>query len=153
MAVVAPLCKYKKTNYKIYILMLLLAAGWFFYDGYYSKKFIMKHTKNGVADPTLVFHRKSPPYFMAGAIAIAIYALAVRNKKIIADEQQLIISKKEKISYSSIESINKTNYDSKGYFIIAYNDNSGKVLQKTISNRTFDNLDAVLDLLVSKITG
>jgi hypothetical protein len=153
MAVVAPFSQYKKTNHKIYILMLLVAAVWFFYDGYFNDKFKAKHTKNGVADTTLVFHRKGPPYFLAGAVAVAIYSLIARNKKIIADEQELVLSAKEKIPYSSMESVNKTNYGSKGYFIITYKDSAGKELQKKISNRTFDNLDAVLELLVSKITG
>ncbi|MBU1260082.1 MAG: hypothetical protein KJ757_07650 [Planctomycetes bacterium] len=153
MAVVAPFSQYKKTNHKIYILMLVVAAAWFAYDGYFSRKFKAKHTKDGVADSTLVFHRKGPPYLLAGAVVIAVYSLIARNKKIVADEQELVLSAKEKIPYSSIESINKTNYDSKGYFIIAYKDSAGKELQKKISNRTFDNLDAVVELLVSKITG
>jgi hypothetical protein len=153
MAVVAPLAKYKKTNFKIWILMLVMAGVWFAYDGFRNQKFIAKHTQNGQPDSTLAFHRKSPPFLLAGAVAVAIYACMVNGRKIIADEQQLILGEKEKISYSSIESINKTDYASKGFFVITYKDNSGKTLQKKISNRTFDNLDAVLDLLVSKITG
>ncbi|MFA5292945.1 MAG: hypothetical protein WC496_07930 [Phycisphaerae bacterium] len=153
MAVVATLSKYKKTNYKIWILILAVAGVWFAYDGFRNEKFIKKHTTNGKRDSTLVFHRKSPPYLLAAAAAVAIYAFMINGKKIIADEQQLILSEKEKIPYSSIESINKTNYDSKGYFVIAYKDDAGKTLQKKIDNRDFDNLDAVLELLVSKITG
>ena len=90
---------------------------------------------------------------MAAAVAVAIYDGLLWGKKIIADDQQLILSEKEKISYRSIESINKTDYDSKGYFVVVYKDSTGQMLQKKISNRTFDNLDAVLQLLVSKITG
>ncbi|MDD5011652.1 MAG: hypothetical protein PHQ00_05975 [Phycisphaerae bacterium] len=153
MAVIAPFSKYKKTNHKIYILMLLVAAGWFAYDGHFNDKFKIKHTKNCVADHTLVFHRQSPPYFLAGAVAIAIYSWQAGKRKLIADEQELVLSANEKIPYSSIESIDKTNYDSKGYFIITYKDDAGQESQKKISNRTFDNLGAVLELLVSKITG
>jgi hypothetical protein len=153
MAVIAPFSKYKRTNHKIYIVMLLVAAGWFAYDGYFNEKFKIKHTQNGVADHTLVFHRQSPPYFLAGAVAIAIYSWKAKDRKIVADEQELVLSANEKIPYSSIESIDKTNYASKGYFIITYKDDAGQESQKKISNRTFDNLGAVLELLVSKITG
>jgi hypothetical protein len=153
MAVVAPLAKYKKTNFKIYIGLLLVFAVYFGYDAKYNKKFIATHTLNGKPNSTLVFNQKSPPYMLAAAIAIAIYAWTVRNKKIIADDGQLVLSEKEKISYSSIESIDKTNYDSKGFFVVIYKDDSGNSQQKKISNRNYDNLDAVLELLVSKITG
>ena len=69
----------------------------FGYDGYYGKKFIAKHTVNGKPDSALVFNRESPPYLFAAAVTVAVYAWIVRNKKIIADDQQLIISEKEKI--------------------------------------------------------
>ena len=153
MAVVAPLAKFKKTNFKIYVGLLLIFAVYFGYDAKYNKKFIAKHTVNGVPNSTLVFNQKSPPYMFAAAIAIAIYAWVIRNKKIIADDGQLILSENEKIPYSAIESVNKTSYDSKGFFVVAYKDSSGGLQQKKISNRTYDNLDAVLELLVSKITG
>jgi hypothetical protein len=153
MAVIAPLAKFKKTNFKIYVGLLLVFAAYFAYDASYNKKFIAMHTVNGKPNSTLVFNQKSPPYMAAAAIAIAIYAWVVRNKKIIADDVQLILNEKEKISYSSIESIDKTSYDSKGFFVVVYKDNSGSSQQKKISSRNYDNLDAVLELLVSKITG
>lgn len=153
MAVVAPFAKYKKTNYKIWILILVVAGVWFAYDGYKNEKFIAKHTKNGVADHTLTLHRQAPPFLIAGGVVIAVYAWFMGSKKIVADEQELIFSEKEKISYSSIESINKTDYQSKGFFVITYKGPAGQNLQKKISNRNYDNLDAVLDLLVSKISG
>jgi cbb3-type cytochrome oxidase subunit 3 len=153
MAVVAPLANYKKTNYKIWFLILFLAGAWFFYDGKYNEKFIKKHTNNGVQDHTLIFHLKAPPYMIGAAFLIAIYAYSMRNKKIIADDESLILSDIEEIPYKSIESINKTNYDSKGYFIISYKGKDGKPAEKKISNRTWDNLDEVLELLVQKISG
>lgn len=153
MAVVAPLAKFKKTNFKIYVGLLLIFAGYFGYDANYNKKFIAKHTVNGKPNSTLIFNQKSPPYMFAAAVAIAVYAWTIRNKKIVADDGQLVLSEKEKISYSSIESIDKTNYDSKGFFVVVYKDDSGSSQQKKISNRNYDNLDAVLELLVSKITG
>jgi hypothetical protein len=153
MAVVAPLAKYKKTNFKIYVGLLLIFAVYFYYDGNYNEKFKAKHTVRGKPDSSLVFNRTSPPYFFAAAVAFVVYAWVVRNKKIIADDQQLIISENEKISYTAIQSVNKSNYDAKGYFIVDYKDDSGNLQHKRISNRNYDNLDAVLELLVSKITG
>ncbi|OQA02953.1 MAG: hypothetical protein BWY69_00747 [Planctomycetes bacterium ADurb.Bin401] len=153
MAVVAPLAKYKKTNYKIWFLILFVAGVWFLYDGYKNEKFIAKHTRDGQPDHTLLFHRKAPPFLIAGAVAVAIYSFVVNGKRIVADENELILSNGEKISYSSMESINKTEYASKGSFIIAYKGPDGKTVEKKISNRSWDNMDAVLDFLVTKISG
>jgi hypothetical protein len=152
MVVIAPYCQYKKTNFKIYIVMLLIAAAYFAYDGYFNKTFIKKHTNLGKPDSTLVFNQKSPPFLLAGAIVIAVWYWKVKDRKLIADDEAIAFSEKDKIPYNSIESINKTSYDSKGFFIIEYKSDNGQKSQRKISNRTYDNLDAVLDLLVSKIT-
>jgi hypothetical protein len=153
MAVIAPLCKYKKTNYKIYIVMLLAFAVYFAYDGYFNQKFIDKHTVNDKPDSTLAFNRNSPPFFLAGAIAAAIYFWMVKNKKVVVGDEELIFSEKDKIPYSSIESVNKTNFETKGFFIIEYKTGDGKQTQRKVSDRTYDNLNAVLEVVVSKITG
>lgn len=153
MAIEAPLCKYKKNNFKIGIALLAVAAGWFYFDGYHSEKFAKKHTKlDGTPDSNLVFHRKSPPYFLAGAVLLAGYFWRVRNKKIVADEQGLIFSENDKIGYDAVQSINKTNFESKGYFLITYKDHAGNETERRISDKTYDNLAAVLDHLVAKIT-
>ncbi len=153
MAVVAPLAQYKKTNYKIWFMILFIAGIWFMYDGKYNQKFIAKHTKDGNPDPTLKFHRNAPPYMIGGACLVAVYAYLMRNKKIVADDESLVLSDVEEIPYSSIESINKTDYDTKGTFIITYKGKDGNIAQKKISSKTWDNMDAVLEVLVSKITG
>ncbi|MCE5340749.1 MAG: PH domain-containing protein [Planctomycetaceae bacterium] len=153
MAVVAPLAKYKKTNYKIWFMILFIAGVWFLYDGKYNQKLIAKHTKDGKADPTLVFHRKAPPYMIGAACLVAIYAYSMRNKRIVAADEKLILSDIEEIPYKSIESINKTDYDAKGTFIITYKGKDGKVAEKKISNKSWDNMDEVLEVLVSQITG
>ena len=71
----------------------------------------------------------------------------------VADDEALAFNEKDKIPYSSIESINKTNYDLKGFFVIEYKLPDGKKSQRKISDRDYDNLGAVLEVLVSKITG
>jgi hypothetical protein len=153
MATIAPLCKFKKTNYKIYIIMLLGFAIYFVYDGYFNQKFIEKHTVDDKPDSTLAFNRNSPPFFLAGAIAVAIYFWMVKDKKLVADDEELVFSEKDKIPYNSIESINKTNFKTKGFFIIEYKTSDGQKSQREISDRTYDNLNAVLELIASKITG
>lgn len=153
MAVVAPFSQYKKTNFKIYIVMLAAFAVYFAYDGYYNQTFIRKHTNIGKPDSTLVFNRKVPPVLLIAAAAVAIWYWKVKDKKIIADDEAIIFSEKDKILYSSIESINKTSYDSKGFFVIEYKSADGQQQQRKVSNRTYDNLNAVLEVLVSKITG
>jgi hypothetical protein len=68
MAIVAPLSKYKKQNFMIFIAVLVVLGGWFGYDGYFNKGFIEEHTTisatgEEIPDSDLVFNRKSPPYF------------------------------------------------------------------------------------------
>ena len=153
MQVSAPYCQYKKTNFKIYIVMLLIAAGYFAYDGYFNKTFIKKHTNAGKPESTLVFNQKSPPFFLAGAVIAAVWFWKAKDKKLVADDEGLVFSEKDKIPYSSIESINKTNYDSKGLFVIEFKLPNGQKSQRQVSSGTYDNLDPVLELLVSKIAG
>jgi hypothetical protein len=152
MAIEAPLSKFKKTNFKIYIVVCIIAAVWFGYDGYFSKKFREKHAPDGVPDSTMVFNRKAPPFFIAGALLLGVYLYAIRNKKITADENELIISDKENIPYDSIQKIDKTYFDTKGVFIITYKDTDGNEANRKLSSRKYDNLAAILDHLVAKIS-
>ncbi|NIA17462.1 MAG: hypothetical protein GWO86_03850 [Planctomycetes bacterium] len=153
MAIEAALCKYKKNNLRIGIVVLAALAAWFYFDGYHSEKFIKNNTNaDGTPNSTLVFNRKSPPWLLAGVVLLAGYYWVIRNKKLVADEQSITFSAKEKISYSAIQSVNKTNFDSKGYFVITYKDEAGNEKNRKISDKTYDNLAAILELLVSKIT-
>ena len=153
MAIEAPLCKYKKNNFKIGVVILVVAAGWFYFDGYFSDTFQGKHTQpDGSPDSTLVFHRKSPPYFLAGAVLLAGYFWMIRGKKVIADEQGLVFNENDKIGYDVIQSVDKTNFASNGYFVVTYKDQAGNEKNRKISDKTYDNLEVILDMLVSKIT-
>jgi hypothetical protein len=153
MAIDAPISKYKKTNLKIYIILCIAVAAWFAYDGYINKTFIEKNTdENGTPNSTLVFNQKSPPFFAAAAVFFGVYFFVVKNKKLIADENELIFSAKEKISYDSIQKINKTYYDKKGFFVITHKNENGNEIDRKISERNYDNLAAILDYLVAKIS-
>jgi len=153
MAIEAPLSKYKKGNLKIYIIVCILLAIWFAYDGYYNKKFIEKHTSSdGVPDATLTFHKKSPYFLLGAGIVLWAYFWAVKGRKLVADENGLSINGEKVIPYSSIEAIDKTHFAAKGIITITYKDSSGKLATKQLSDRTYDNFAAILDDLVTKIS-
>ena len=151
MAIIAPISKYKKNTLRIFIVALIGLSIYCAYDGYYNQKFIEKNTEDGVQNSTLVFNRKAPPFMIGAAVIIGINLLLIRNKKVTADDQT-VITCKQKISYDSIEQIDKTHFDSKGFFIITYKNEQGNNSQLKLSDRTYDNLSAVLDEIVSKIS-
>ena len=150
MAIEAPLSSYKKKNILIIAAVLIGVGGWFAYDGYKNQDFIDKHTVDGVADSTLNFNRKSPPFFIGAGILLGIYFVMVKGKKIIADENELIAGSIT-VNYDEIEKINKTHFDKKGFFIVIYSQD-GQNKELKLSDRTYDNLGAVLDQIVSKIS-
>ena len=160
MAVEAPLSKYKKTNLKIAVAVLIGLAVIFGYDGYLSKYewskrrgFYDKHVteNNGVPDSTMVFNQKSPPFFLGAAVIAAVYLAVIKGGKVTADEKALMAGGKN-IHYDSIQSIDKTHFASKGYFVITYKDARGRDARLKLSDRSYDNLSAVLDELIAKIS-
>lgn len=159
MVIEAPICKYKKTNLKIYIGACIIFAVMFAYDGYLSKYpwshrqgFYNRHVKDGKPDDTMMFQRISP-FFLAGlAMGLACYLGFIKNKKIIADEEKLTIEGKNEVPYNSIEKVDKTNFDSKGFFLITYKDASNAEKQLKLSNRRYDNLKPILEKVVDKIS-
>ena len=153
MTIEAPISKFKKTNLKIYIVVLLAFAIWCMYDGYFNKDWIKKHTDaDGNPKSYLTFNRKAPPFLTAAAVLLGTYLFAIRNNKITADENELIINDKKKIHYNSIQKIDKTHFDSKGFFVITHKDENGKEVSQKLSDRTYDNLAAILNRLVEKIS-
>ncbi len=161
MAVEAPISKYKKTNFKIFFGICIAIAIIFAYDGYLSKykwsgrySFYKKQVldNDGKTTPAMNFNRKSPPFFLAGAVIFALVLYVIKDKKLIADENELVISDKKRISYDSIQQINKTYFEKKGFFVITYKDKGGGEARLRLSDRKYDNLPAVLEHLVEKIT-
>ncbi len=151
MAIEAPYSKYRKQNYLIYMAICLVVGLWCVYDGYFNKKWIEEHTNpDGTPQTYLTFNRQSPPFFAAGAIVFFVFWVIVKDKKIVADEKELIVSHSEKIPYSAIQKIDKTNFDTKGFFVVTYTKDGSEVNYK-ISNRSYDNLKPILEQLVSKI--
>ncbi len=161
MAIEAPISKFKKNGLKIYIAVCIAVAIIFAYDGYLSKykwsmryNFYKKHVVDNDGKPTatMKFNRGSPPFFIGAAVLLGAYLFAIKNRKIIADENELIISNKERIAYHSIQKIDKTFFKSKGRFIITYKNKDDREVNRKISGRTYDNLAAILDELVAKIS-
>ena len=159
MAIEARVSKHKRTNLKIYAVACIVFGVVLAYDGYLSKyewsrrhKFYEKHTKDGRADETMIFNRVAPVFLLGLAVGMAIRLRALKDKKLLMDESELIISNGEKIRYESIQKIDKTYFDSKGFFVITYEGGDGVEKDLRLSDRTYDNLAAVLEGLVAKIS-
>jgi hypothetical protein len=159
MAIEAPISKSKKANLKIYIVACIVFAIVFAYDGYLSKyqwshrrSFYEKHVKEGRPDDMMIFNQKAPIFLVALAAVLMGRLWAIKDKKLLAGENELVISDKEKISYDSIQKIDKTHFNSKGFFLITYKNKNGSEVNRKLSDRTYDNLAAVLDKLVAKIS-
>ena len=153
MAIEAPISKFKKNNVLIYIVICIIFAAWFAYDGYLNNEFIQEHTmENGKADGTLIFNQKSPPFFLIGAVLLGIYFYRIKDRKLLAEKKELVFSSGKKIPYDSIEKINKTWFEKKGYFVITYKNKDGKEINHKISDRTYDGLKNILNHLVEKIS-
>jgi len=153
MAIEAPYSKYSKNNFKIGIVVCIALVIWCVYDAYFNEKFKEKYT-DADGNPTgwLVINRKAPPYLIGAAALLGVYLFAMKDKKVLADENELIISDKERISYDSIQQIDKTYFEKKGFFVITYKDKDGKEARHKLNERTYDNLAAILEHLVAKIS-
>jgi hypothetical protein len=152
MAIVAPVSKYKVKTYLIYMAVMVGFAGYCVYDGYFNKAFIEKHSPDGKPDGTMVFNKKAPAYLVGAAALLGVYVLVIRNKKVVTEDNALIIDGKTSIPYDSVQKIDKTDFDAKGHFTFTYKAPDGKEINRKISDRDYDNLKAVLDHLVAKIS-
>lgn len=153
MAIEAPLSRYRRSNFIIYIAVCLVAALWFAYDGYINKEFIEKHTdEQGKPDSTLMWNQKLPPFLAVGALLFGGYWHTIRNRKLLAAEDALILANGRKIPYNAIEQIDKTFFEKKGFFTIIYKAESGALTRHRLSERSYDNLGPILDHLVAQIT-
>jgi cbb3-type cytochrome oxidase subunit 3 len=159
MAIEAPYSKYNKNNFKIWIFLCLGAAVIFAYDGYLSKyewsfrrSFYDEHVIDGKPDGDMIFNQKSPLAFVGLAAILTVWFYARKNKKLIANDNELILADDTKVPYGSIQKINKTYFDSKGHFTFTYKNEDGKEIDKKLNCRQYDNLKEILELLVAKIS-
>lgn len=153
MAIEAPFSKHSRNTFLIWMVVLVGFAVYCVYDGYFNEKFIEKHSDaDGKADSTLVFNRKSPPFLIGAAVLLGVWLLVIRGRKLTADDTELLIDGKKKIPCESIQKIDKTLFKSKGRFTLTYRGQNGKEVDIKLSDRTYDNLEAVLEHLVAKIS-
>jgi hypothetical protein len=159
MAIEAPAAKYKKNNLKLYIAACIVFAAIFAYDGYLSQypwahrqKFYEKHVKDGKPDSTMVFNRISPVFILGLAAFLGWRLMKVSGQKVTADDEKLVIDNTLNILYSSIEKIDKTHFSSKGYFVLTYKDSSNNTQELELSNKKYDKLSDILQVLVEKIS-
>jgi hypothetical protein len=153
MALISPLSKYKKNTYLIWMAVLIGFAAYCVYDGYFNENFRDKHTTaDGKPDGTLAFNQKAPPYLVGVAVLMGAYLFVIRNKKVVAEENAIVIDGKVNIAYDSIQKIDKTNFDSKGHFTLTYRGPDGKEIDHKLSDKDYDNLRVILDHLVAKIS-
>jgi hypothetical protein len=129
------------------------AALWFAYDGYLNQAFITKHSdEQGRPKFTLAFNQKAPPVLLGGVLLLGAYLYVIRNRKIVAADDALVIADKQKIPYDAIEKIDKTHFQERGFFTITYRKGQGGEARRTLSDREYDNLGPILDHLVAKIS-
>ncbi|MGA2324446.1 MAG: hypothetical protein ABSG22_11430 [Sedimentisphaerales bacterium] len=152
MVLVAPLSKYKIKTFLIYMAVMVGFAAYCVYDGHFNESFKEKHSPDGKPDGTMVFNQKAPAYLVGAAVLLGVYLLVIRNKNVVAEDDALVIDGKVSIAYDSIQKIDKTNFDAKGHFTFTYKTPDGKETDRKISDRDYDNLKAILDHLVAKIS-
>jgi hypothetical protein len=137
----------------IYVALCVGLAIWFAYDGYFNKKFQEKNrSDNGQPNATLVINRKAPPFLLGAAALFGVYLFIIKGKKLVAGDRELVINSQKRIPYDSIEKIDKTYFEKRGYFTVTYINSNGKEVNLRISDRKYDNLGLVLDHLVAKIS-
>ncbi len=152
MAIEAMIGKYKKNNLIIIIVVLLGVGGWFAYDGYFGKGFIERLIDERVKiDTSLAFNKKAPFVMVPCAVAVVAYLFMIRGKKVVAGDDGIVMGS-QRIAYDSIESVNKTFFKTKGYFVVTYKDGQGNEKELKLSDRTYDGLGILLDEIVAKIS-
>lgn len=161
MAIEAPLSKFSKNGFKIYIGVCLVFAVVFAYDGYLSKYewskrhgFYKEHVleNDGVPDPTMKFNLYSPFVLIALAGGLVVRFMMVKGRKVVAGETELVIDGKRSIAYDRIEQIDKTHFEKKGYFVLTYKNEQDSDTDLKLSDRSYDNLGAVLEELAARIS-
>jgi len=153
MEIEARYSKYKRQNILILMAVCLVGAVWLGYDGYINQNFINEHTnEDGSIQSDLQFNRLGSPVCLSLAVLLMVRFFLVKDRKTIAGEKGLILSNNTRIAYDSIESVDKTYFDEKGYFDIKYKSPEGNEKVCRLSERNFDNLSGLLEKVISEIS-
>jgi hypothetical protein len=146
MAIEAPLSRYKRNSFLVCMVVCVGLSLWCGYDGYLNKTFKEAHPEWWATN------RTAPLVLLPIAAILWIRWYAIRGRKIVADEKELIIASKARIPYDAIERIDKTHFENKGFFIVVYKQVDGSEIEQKLSDRDYDNLPTILDHLIAKIT-
>jgi hypothetical protein len=148
MAIEAPLSTYKRNSFLIGIVICAGLGFWCAYDGYFNKSFDAAKHEQWVVDA----NRIGPFVLLPIAAILGIWWHAIRGCKLVADEKELIVAGKARIAYDAIDRIDKTHFENRGFFTIFYKQPGGSDTKRKLSDRDYDNLPAILDHLIAKIT-
>ena len=160
MSVEATASKYTSNSFRLYMLACIIGAAVLAYDGYLSKyewakrqKFYETHyvLNDNQPDGTMTFNRNAPFVLLPLGAFFAFKWVTAKKKKVVAGDTSLDVCGTE-IAYDSIESINKTHFESKGFFTITYKDSQQSDNEIRVSDKDYDGLGIVLDEVVAKIS-
>jgi len=148
MAVEATGSKFTRNN-RFYLAALCLAGAlWFGYDGWFGS-YRDKELEGNDGKPTanLLFNQYSPIPLAVIALCSLYFGFQITSRKIVADEEGLVLSSGEKIPYRAMKKIDKRRFKDKGLLTIAYEIDAGEKTIK-LSDRQYDNLGKLLDEIV-----
>ncbi len=149
MAIEAPLSRYKRNSFLIGMAVCAGLGAWCFYDGYLNKAFQEAKHEQWIVDA----NRIAPFVLTPLAAILGVWWYAIRGRKLVANDSELVLANKTTIAYEAIDSIDRTHFESKGFFTIVYKKHSGgSAAKRRLSDRDYDNLPAVLDHLIAKIS-
>jgi hypothetical protein len=129
---------------------------WVIADG--ANRYSLQKDEAGLAvyrdgpDDTMVLNQVLPFFFVVGAALLGGWFWSRKGMKVVAADNELVISAKKRIPYDAIEKIDKTHFESRGFFTITYKTSAGREANQKLSGYTYDNLRPLLDHLIAKIT-
>ena len=159
MVLIAPLSRHTRNWWMMMIVAAVGLGFWLLYDGFYNQKFIKEHTlvdeSTGEETPnsTLIFNRRLPPFFFGAAVLMAAWVAFIWRKRVETTENELIINGKLRIPYDNIEQIDRTDFDKKGRFVLTYQNGSGKEVNCTLKDTSYDDLEPILEHLIAQLSG
>jgi len=153
MDIVGPVSRHKTNSAVLYIAVLVGFGLWCLVDGYFKTSFIQEHTgPDGRPDSTLLFNRYAPFVLFLGAAGLGLWLFSIRNRKVVATDTKLIVRDTLRVPYDSIQQIDKTHFEKRGFFVITYRTEGTREDTVRLDDRDYENLRPILDRLVKEIT-
>lgn len=153
MDIVGPVSRHKKNSAVLYIAVLVGFGLWCLVDGYFKTSFIDAHTgPDGRPDGTLLFNRIAPGFLFLGAAGLGLWVVSMRKRRVVATDTELVIRDALRIPYDSIQQIDKTLFEKKGFFVVTYRAEGTGDKTVRLDDRDYENLRPILDRLIREIT-